>query len=191
MLDLKKIDNSWTLFLDRDGVINEEKHMDYVYNYTEFKFYPGTLEALKKLSGIFGRLIIVTNQRGVEKKLMTEISLLELHKKMQREIEANGGKIDAIFYCTSLDDNHPNRKPQPGMAYLAKERYPEIEFSKSVIVGNKLSDMFFGRNAGLFTVYVKTTHPDIMLPNPAIDLIYDNLADFSNELQSKLTLNTT
>jgi len=182
MLDLKDIDKSWTLFLDRDGVINVEKHMDYVYDYAEFRFCAGTLGALKKLSGIFGRLIIITNQRGVEKQLMTELSLLEIHKAMQQEIEENGGKIDAIFYCTSLDDNHPNRKPQAGMALLAKESFPEIEFSRSVMVGNKLSDMFFGRNAGMFTVYVKTTHPDIALPNAAIDLVYNDLADFSNSL---------
>ncbi|MEJ7684413.1 MAG: hypothetical protein WKG06_42515 [Segetibacter sp.] len=49
MLDLNKIDKSWTLFLDRDGVINVEKYLDYVYNYAEFMFYEGTLEALKKL----------------------------------------------------------------------------------------------------------------------------------------------
>ena len=183
MLDLKNINKSWTLFLDRDGVINVEKHMDYVYDYTEFKFWTGALEALKKLSGIFRRLIIITNQRGVEKKLMTESSLLEIHKAMQQEIEENGGKIDAIFYCTSLDDNHPNRKPQAGMALLAKESFPEIEFSRSVMVGNKLSDMFFGRNAGMFTVYVKTTHPDIMLPHPAIDLVCNDLADFSDSLE--------
>lgn len=182
MLDLKKVDKTWTLFLDRDGVINVEKHMDYVYDYSEFRFCSGTLEALKKLSGIFGRIIIITNQRGVEKKLMTEVSLLEIHKAMQLEIEENGGNIDAIFYCTSLDDNHSNRKPQAGMALLAKDSFPEIEFSRSVMVGNKLSDMFFGRNAGMCTVYVKTTHPDIMFPNPAIDLVYNDLADFSDSL---------
>lgn len=67
MLDLQKIDNTWTLFLDRDGVINKEKYLDYIYNYIEFKFCDGVLEAIKKLSGHFGRMILVTNQRGVEK----------------------------------------------------------------------------------------------------------------------------
>lgn len=179
MIDLKKIDKSWTLFLDRDGVINIEKHMDYVYDYTEFKFYDGALKAIKNLTRHFGRIIIVTNQRGVEKMLMTEKALIEMHEEMLRDIESAGGKIDSIYYCTSLDDSHPNRKPQPGMAFLAKERFPEIDFSKSIMVGNNLSDMVFGRNAGMFTVYVKTTNPHISLPHPAIDYIFMDLADFS------------
>jgi histidinol-phosphate phosphatase family protein len=128
-------------------------------------------------------LIIITNQRGVEKQLMTETALADIHKEMLREIEANGGKIDAIFYCTSLDNNHPNRKPQHGMALLAKESFPDIDFSRSVMVGNKLSDMFFGRNAGMFTIYVKTTDPDVALPHDAIDLCFDDLADFARALK--------
>ncbi|MEJ7770097.1 MAG: histidinol phosphate phosphatase, partial [Chitinophagaceae bacterium] len=72
MPDLSKVDKSWTLFLDRDGVINQEKHLDYVYNYTEFRFYDGVLQALRNLTHCFGRTIVVTNQRGVEKNLMSE-----------------------------------------------------------------------------------------------------------------------
>ncbi len=183
MLDLKNIDKSWTLFLDRDGVINVEKYLDYVYEYAEFHFYNGTLEAIKKLSSVFGRAIIITNQRGVEKKLMTETALAALHKHMLQDIEAGGGKIDAIYYCTSLDDNHPNRKPQPGMALLAKQSFPEIDFSRTIMVGNNLSDMYFGRNAGTFTAYVRTTNPNVNLPHPAIDLVFDDLSDFSNSIK--------
>ncbi len=186
MLDLKKIDRSWTLFLDRDGVLNHEKHLDYVYNYLEFEFYDGVQEALKTLAGIFGRIIIVTNQRGVEKKLMTEEHLLDLHKEMMRDIENSGGRIDAIYYCTSLDDDHPNRKPQPGMAHLAKESFPEIDFSTSLMVGNNLSDMHFGRNAGMYTVFVRTTSPDLPLPDPAIDLAFKDLPKFVEALQHHL-----
>ena len=175
MLDLKGIDKTWTLFLDRDGVINHEKHMAYVLSYPEFQFYDGVKEALKNLSGCFGRLIIVTNQRGVERMLMTEEDLLDLHKKMLADIEEAGGRIDAIYFCTSLDDAHPNRKPQPGMAYLAKENFPDIDFSRSVMVGNNLSDMQFGRNAGMFTVFVQTTSPDFPLPDPAVDLAFKTL----------------
>ncbi len=179
MLELKTIDPSWTLFLDRDGVINREKYLDYVYHFNEFKFYDGVLEALNILGSRFGRVIIATNQRGVEKKLMTEEDLKVLHTHMRQSIEANGGRIDAIYYSTSLDDSHPNRKPQPGMAFLAKETYPEIDFSKSIMVGNNLSDMEFGRNAGMFTVFVLTTSPDISLPHPSVDLAYKDLPAFA------------
>ena len=181
MPKLAEIDKSWTLFLDRDGVINVEKYLDYVYDYSEFTFYEGTLQALKKLSALFGRLIIITNQRGVGKKLMTEEALLKLHQQMMLTIEAEGGKIDAIFYCTSLDNSHPNRKPQPGMGLLAKKKFPDIDFSKSIMIGNNTSDMFFGRNLGTYTVYVKTTDSAIKIPNPAIDLVFNDLADFASK----------
>jgi D-glycero-D-manno-heptose 1,7-bisphosphate phosphatase len=185
MLDLSKIDKSWTLFLDRDGVINHERHLDYVKNYIEFEFYDKVFEAIKTFNERFGRVVIVTNQRGVERELMTEEDLLDVHRQMMADIEANDGKIDAIFYCTSLSNDHPNRKPNPGMAFLAKEMFPEIDFRKSVMVGNNLSDMHFGRNAGMYTVFVQTTSPDLPLPDPAIDIACENLVSFAARLRQQ------
>ena len=186
MLDLKTIDKSWTLFLDRDGVLNHEKEMDYVLNFTEFHFYEGVLDAIRCFNSIFARILIVTNQRGVEKQLMTEDDLLELHKEMMAKIEGSGGKVDALFYCTALNNDHPNRKPNPGMALLAKESFPAIEFSKSIMVGNNLSDMLFGRNAGMHTVFVKTTNPGLPLPDPSIDLACENLVEFADILRKSV-----
>lgn len=183
MLDLSQINNSWTLFLDRDGVINHEKYQDYVYNYDEFKFYDGVPEALKVLASRFDRIIITTNQRGVGKGLMTEADLHQLHTLMLRDIAAAGGRIDKIYYCTSLDNNHPNRKPNPGMAREAVQDFPEIDLRKSLIVGNNISDMEFGRNAGMYTVFVKTTNPEQALPNPSIDLAVIDLPEFAKALQ--------
>lgn len=183
MLDLTQIDNSWTLFLDRDGVINHEKYQDYVYNYDEFIFYDGVLEALKLFAGRFGRIIITTNQRGIGKGLMTEADLHQIHARMLQDIAATGGRIDKIYYCTSLDNDHPNRKPNPGMAWEAIKDFPEIDLQKSLIIGNNISDMEFGRNAGMHTVFVKTTHPQQPLPNPAIDLAVNGLPDFAKALQ--------
>ena len=79
MLPLENIDNSWTLFLDRDGVINHEKKMDYVYRYSEFVFYDRVHEALKIFSQYFGKIILVTNQRGVGRGLMSEKDLIAIH----------------------------------------------------------------------------------------------------------------
>ena len=69
MTDLKKIDKGWTLFLDRDGVINNEKHMDYINTWDEFAFLPGVKDAIKKFTEKFGHIFIITNQRGVSKGL--------------------------------------------------------------------------------------------------------------------------
>jgi D-glycero-alpha-D-manno-heptose 1-phosphate guanylyltransferase len=181
-LDLKKIDKKWTLFLDRDGVINYEKKDDYIRNWKEFKFYEGAKEALKILAEKFGIIIVVSNQRGISKGLMTEDDLSNIHQHMQREIESSGGRIDGIYYCTAIDSKDPYRKPNPGMAFLAKQDLPEIDLSKSIIAGNKPSDMLFGKNAGIHSVYIASTHPQTPFPHPDIDLRFNSLADFAKAL---------
>jgi D-glycero-D-manno-heptose 1,7-bisphosphate phosphatase len=183
MLNLSAIDKTWTLFLDRDGVINHEKYQDYVYNYDEFLFYDGVLEAMKLLADRFGLIIITTNQKGIGKGLMTDDDLLDIHTRMTQDIVAAGGRIDRIYYCSALDNDHTHRKPQPGMARDAQKDFPAIDMRKSLIVGNNLSDMEFGRNAGMYTVFVKTTHPQQPLPHPAIDLAIDDLPTFAKALQ--------
>ncbi|HVM87992.1 MAG TPA: HAD-IIIA family hydrolase [Puia sp.] len=185
MLDLKKIDKSWTLFLDRDGVINHEKEQDYIYNYTEFVFYEGAREALKIFAEIFPLIIIVTNQRGIGKGLMTENDLYNIHRKMLGDIQNNGGRIDKIYFNTSLNNDDPHRKPQTGMALLAKKDYPQIDFSRSIMVGNNISDMLFGKNTGMHTVFLKTTSPAQELPHFAIDLAFNSLIDFAKALQKQ------
>ncbi len=181
-LNLKAIDAQWTLFLDRDGVINQEKENSYIFHYGEFAFYEGTREALKIMAGRFGRIVIVTNQRGVGKGLMTTGDLQEIQERRVGEIVLTGGRIDRIYYADSLLDDHPHRKPNPGMAFAAQKDFPEIDFRRSVMVGNNISDMEFGRNAGMFTVFLRTTQPETSIPHPAIDGIYNSLYDFAKHL---------
>jgi HAD superfamily hydrolase (TIGR01662 family) len=101
---------------------------------------------------------------------------------MTDEIKQAGGNIDAIYYCTSIHNDHPLRKPNPGMAIKAKADFPGIDLSRSIMVGNNPGDMQFGRNAGLYTVFVKTTRPNQPLPHPDIDLAFDSLSDFVKAL---------
>lgn len=182
MLDLSTVDNSWTLFLDRDGVINHEKKLDYILNWDEFKFYDGVKEAMNILDKYFDIIAMVTNQKGIGKKVMSVDDLNNIHHNMIAEIEDSGGRVDRIYYCPDLEDNSPNRKPNAGMAFQAKAHFPSIDFSKSIIVGNKPSDMKFGRNAGMHTVFVATTNPEVENPNPLIDLRFDNLLAFAKAL---------
>jgi len=179
MLDLKDIDQTWTLFLDRDGVINHDKDNDYIRNREEFRFYDDTLEAIRILSGLFSHIIVVTNQKGVGKGLMTVADLEGIHSRMTSEIEETGGKISKIYYAPDLADDAINRKPNPGMALQAKHDFLHIDFSKSIIVGNRISDMGFGRNAGIHTVFVATTHPETPFPDPLIDLRFNSLYEFA------------
>jgi D-glycero-alpha-D-manno-heptose 1-phosphate guanylyltransferase len=182
VLDLKSIDKSWTIFIDRDGVINHEKNDGYILNPEEFRFYDGVPAAFERLAGVFGKIIIVTNQRGIGRKLMSHADLSRIHAHMQQQIENAGGRVDAIYYCTAVDKTHPNRKPNPGMAFQAKAELQSIDLSKSLVIGNKPSDMLFGRNAGIYTVYMATTHPETAFPHPDIDLRFDSLPDFAKAL---------
>lgn len=183
MFHLNAIDNSWTLFLDRDGVINFERNNDYVKSWEEFKFYDESIKALPLLAAKFSTIVITTNQKGVGKGIMTEESLQIIHHNMVGEIVKLGGRLDHIFYCTDLDNDSINRKPQPGMALQAKEKFPSIDFTKSIMVGNRTSDMEFGRNAGLHTVFLATTHPETAYPNPLIDYRFNHLLEFANAIQ--------
>jgi D-glycero-D-manno-heptose 1,7-bisphosphate phosphatase len=179
MLDLHQIDKTWTLFLDRDGVLNHDKDNDYIYNWEEFRFYDDTLKAMAILETLFGRTVLVTNQKGVGKGLMSLNDLTTIHDNMFIEITKAGGRIDKAYFCTDISDDSPNRKPNAGMAHQAKQDFQEIDFSKSIIVGNRMSDMAFGRNAGLYTVFVATTHPDTGFPDAMIDLRFNNLLEFA------------
>jgi len=182
MLDLKNIDKNWTLFLDRDGVINHDKDNDYIRDWNEFRFYNTTLEAMAILSKHFERIVVTTNQKGVGKGLMSLADLINIHSNMLSAIEKTGGKIDKVYYCTDLADDSPNRKPNPGMAYQAKHDFEEIELPQSIIVGNRISDMGFGRNAGMYTVFLATTHPETPYPNPLIDLRFNDLLAFAKAI---------
>jgi histidinol phosphatase-like enzyme len=113
---------------------------------------------------------------------MTEETLKHIHQQMITQVQDAGGKIDDIYYCTSIDNNHPERKPNPGMAYLAAASFNDIDLCKSIMVGNNLSDMLFARNAGIYAVFVKTTRPNQELPHPDIDLAFDNLDSFVKAL---------
>ena len=179
MFSLSTTNNNWTLFLDRDGVINYEKDNDYVFSWQEFKFYDTTLKALEILKPYFSTIVLVTNQKGVGKGLMTETALIEIHTNMLAAIEQAGGTIHHLFYCADLDDNSINRKPNPGMAFQAKEANPSIDLAQSIMVGNRPSDMGFGRKAGMHTVFLATTHPEVSFPNPLIDLRFNNLLEFA------------
>lgn len=181
MLDLSKIDNSWTLFLDRDGVINDDKS-PYTLNADQFEFYDGIPETISELNKYFKHIIIVTNQRGVGRNLMTEDDLSGIHNKLIQGVNLAGGHIDRIYYCTSTSNDHPDRKPNPGMAIKAMTDFPGISADKSVMVGNNISDMQFGRNAGLFTVLVHTTGTKVVEPHPLVDLQFDTLVQFKRAL---------
>ncbi len=182
MIDLKQIDKTWTLFLDRDGVINHEKHKDYIHTWDEFVFYDGAKEAIAVFAEKFSRIIVVTNQKGIGKGLTKPENLEIIHSNMIAEIEKAGGRIDAVYFCPDLEDESPNRKPNQGMGLQAVVKFPDIHLSKAIMVGNTLSDMQFGRNLGVQTIFLPTTRPEVDLADERIDAVYESLIAFANDL---------
>lgn len=149
------INKDWTLFLDRDGVINVHIVDEYVTKWDEFSFLPGVLDSLKILSEKFGRTIIISNQQGISKGIFTNEDLEIVHSKMLDEIFSAGGRIDKIYYCSDLhDSNSVNRKPETGMGLQAKIDFPEIDFEKSIMVGDTASDIEFGNSLKMKTVFL-------------------------------------
>jgi len=148
-----------TLFLDRDGVINRHRPNDYVKNWDEFEFLPGVLDAFIILASYFKHILVVTNQRGVGKGLMTVDDLNQIHQRMVSKIEAYGGRIDKIYYCTDINNDSVNRKPNPGMAFQAKMDFPDIDFNRSIMIGDSLSDAEFGNNLGMKTILISDENP--------------------------------
>lgn len=177
------IDKSWTLFLDRDGVINKKLENDYVKHWIEFEFLEGSIDAIKYLSSLFGKLVVVTNQQGIGKRLYRTEDLELIHKNMLYEIAYHGGNIDKVYFSPYLNsENHPTRKPGIGMALQAKNDFPEIDFNKSIIVGDSMSDMEFGRNAGMKTVFISEEAKQ----DPKIDLQFASLNELVITLQNRL-----
>lgn len=152
---IPQIDKSWTLFLDRDGVINKKLENDYVKTIDEFEFLPNVLEALKIFTKYFDKIVIVTNQQGISKKLMTTNDLETIHQYLLKNVTEFGGAIDAIYYAPQLaSENSIMRKPNIGMAISAKNDFPNIDFNKSIMVGDSISDMEFAQNANMFGIFI-------------------------------------
>jgi len=173
------IDKSWTLFLDRDGVINERIIDNYVKSTDEFNFINEVPEAIARFSKLFGRIFVVTNQQGIGKGVMSESNLTSVHTYMVQEIEKKGGRIDAVYFAPQLaKESSSMRKPDVGMALKAQKEFPGIDFEKSMMVGDSDSDIEFGKRLGMKTVKIS---PKLMDDSKA-DLYVEHLMQLANSL---------
>lgn len=181
----------WTLFLDRDGVINRRLPGTYVKRWEDFEFTYRALEAIKIFGEYFETIVVVTNQQCIGKKELTVPELDFIHNNMKQTIESNGGKIDKVYYCPNLKaENAPCRKPNPGMGWQAKKDFPHIDFQQSVMVGDSFSDMEFGWQLGTKTVFIEgkeeETERTRQIP---VDARFENLwqlAEYLRDPESEL-----
>lgn len=176
-----KIDKTWSLFLDRDGVINKRIIGGYVSSWNQFVFLPGVLDAMKILSGSFGKILVVSNQQGIGKGLMTDEDVNIIHSRMAEEIKNSGGIINKTYFCPFLEEkNSILRKPNIGMALKARKEFPGINFKRSVMVGDSISDMIFGKRLNMKTVLLSSDISMIRKGAIVIDFVSDDLLSFAD-----------
>jgi histidinol-phosphate phosphatase family protein len=166
----------FTIFLDRDGVINEPIVDDYAKNPSDLIFCEGALEAIKVLQAHCQHVILVTNQQGVDKGAMTEQDLENVHLKFYNALKKVGASYaDLALYAPYLkEQNHVWRKPKNGMLMYAKESILTIDWAKSIMVGDSPSDMQLADTLGLLKV--KISNPQFDFHNQ--DFEFDSLDSF-------------
>ncbi len=178
------VNDRWTLFLDRDGVLNERPMNDYVKGLSDFVWKEGALQGLAGLSQIFGTIVVVTNQQGIGKGLMTADDLELIHNKMLQEAKEAGARIEKVYYCGELARTRSfYRKPSVGMGLLARKDFPQICFSQSVMVGDTISDMQFGKRLKMHTVLIDKDPSLAREYSRMVDLRFADLNGFSQYLQ--------
>lgn len=165
-------------FLDRDGVINEEA--GYIRSPEQLKAFPFAGEAIKLLNEKGIKAIVVTNQSGIGRGYFDQKILDEIHRKLRRELAKEGAFLDAIYYCP----HHPGdgchcRKPKTGLFLKAAMDF-NLDLGQCYTIGDKLTDLEAGREAGTKTILVLTGYGKEVLSNeedPIFDYKADNLLE--------------
>jgi histidinol-phosphate phosphatase family protein len=179
----KLTSGDWTLFLDRDGVINRRLPEDYVKAPGQFEFLPGVIESFVIFSKLFDKILIITNQQGIGRGLMKVADLERVHEKMVREIQYGGGRIDGIYFSPDLNNTGSfTRKPAVGLGLKARKDFPKIIFKKSIMAGDTFSDMLFGHRLGMLNVLISADPMEIRVCSEFPDFIFPDLISFAKAL---------
>ncbi|MDA8886617.1 HAD-IIIA family hydrolase [Bacteroidia bacterium] len=166
----------YTLFLDRDGVINRPIVDDYARVPEDFVFCDGAIEAITQLKRLFKRIVIVTNQQGVGREIMSSKDLENVHLKMYNGLKNKGVEyFDLVLYAPYIKtENHKWRKPQNGMLMKTKSSFPDIDWSKSIMVGDSHGDMQLADTLDILKV--KIENPQFIFENQVFQ--FPSLIDF-------------
>ncbi len=194
------------VFLDRDGVINDNSADYYVKSWEGFIFLPGAKEAVRRLAERDDVMIfIVSNQAGVGKGMVSAEQVEEINRRMKRELEAAGGRVDGIFFCPHTPDESCScRKPEAGLLMRALQE-TGVESDRRFMVGDALSDVKAGKKASAVSIMVKTGRGEAQLkllragePKPdyvaediseAVGIILQSIDRKTTQMRSHLTGN--
>jgi D-glycero-D-manno-heptose 1,7-bisphosphate phosphatase len=145
-----------TVFLDRDGVLNEKMPEGlYVASRADFHLLPGVAEAIGRLNRAGVRVVVVSNQRGIALGLYTAADVNAIHSALQELLANHGAHVDGYYFCPHDKGQCNCRKPLPGLFEQAVVDFPEIAAATSVLIGDSLSDIEFGRRLGMLTVFIE------------------------------------
>ncbi|MGC8638942.1 MAG: HAD-IIIA family hydrolase [Isosphaeraceae bacterium] len=172
------------VFLDRDGTLI--KHVHYLADPADVELLPGAADALKTLRIAGFRRVLVTNQSAVGRGIISEARLHEIHAEMNRQLAEQGTSLDGIYYCPDApngDDRtvveNPRRKPGPGMLLQAAAELG-LELASSWMVGDSISDVLAGLNAGCRSILVGSgKHEPIRVETAAAAGRYQTASDFA------------
>ena len=145
-----------TVFLDRDGVINEKMpEGSYVRSVSEFHPLPGAAQAIGRLNRAGMRVVVVSNQRGIALGLYAAADVEAIHEALKELLAQHGAHVDGFYFCPHDYGQCNCRKPLPGLFEQAVAEFPEIAAESSVMIGDSLSDMEFARRLGMAAVLIE------------------------------------
>jgi D-glycero-D-manno-heptose 1,7-bisphosphate phosphatase len=182
--------NLSTVFLDRDGVLNEkmpEGH--YVASPAAFHILPGVPQAIARLNQAGLRIVVVSNQRGIALGLYTASDVDAIHTALQQTLSSHGAHIDAFFLCPHDRDQCNCRKPLPGLFEQATAQFPTITAATSVMIGDSLVDIEFARRLGMTAILINDnspqSRPGIESAREQADLCFSSLPEAVSVLLEK------
>ncbi|WP_392564892.1 D-glycero-beta-D-manno-heptose 1,7-bisphosphate 7-phosphatase [Orbus wheelerorum] len=176
------------IFLDRDGTINID--YNYVHKIDDFHFIDGVIEAMAELKKMGYLLVITTNQSGIARKIFSQEQFDTLTQWMDWSLIDRGVEIDGVYYCPHdpIDSDCECRKPKPGMIFTAQKDL-DIDIANSYMVGDRVSDLVSGKNAGVKkTVLVRTGDAVTIEAEKEADWIIDSLADLPNKIKNEQSI---
>jgi D-glycero-D-manno-heptose 1,7-bisphosphate phosphatase len=145
-----------TVFLDRDGVINRKMpEGQYVTGWQHFELLPGVPESIVRLNQAGLRVLVVTNQRGIALGLYSVADVEHIHQQLQLRLSSLDAHVDGFYFCPHDKRECTCRKPLPGLFEQAQADFPDIDAGSSLIIGDSLSDIEFGRNIGMYTIFLE------------------------------------
>jgi len=154
---LSRIRNLRTVFLDRDGVLNRKMpEGSWVTSPADLSILEGTPEAVARLNHAGLLVLVVTNQRAISQGHLSPQGLERIHSALQARLGNGNAHIDGFFYCPHDRGECDCRKPLTGMFEQARQQFPDVDAESSVMVGDSLADIQFGKALGMLTILLRT-----------------------------------